>query len=121
MQSLPQKRAMRHIRPRFTVRNFTIFAPTDAAIQSAYDAGTFDYAQLFATDKATLAGIVAYHAVPQVALSAPGKYTGAMSTLLDQGQGNASCPKPALSWRPDGFVYGARSRTTCGCGVVGQG
>ena len=89
------------------VRNFTIFAPTDAAVQRAYDAGTFDYAQLFATDKKTLAGIVAYHAVPQVAVAAPGKYTGAMSTMLDQGQGKASCANPALSWRPDGFVYGA--------------
>lgn len=95
------------------VRNFTIFAPTDAAIQSAYDSGAFDYSEMFAKNKSYLSGIVAYHAVPQVAFVAPSSDTLNMATLLND-QGNASCANPALSWRPDGFVYGGTGAAKVG-------
>ena len=88
------------------MRPFTIFAPSDAAIQSAYESGTFNYPELFATNKPLLSGIVSYHAVPQVAFTAPNKSTSAMETMLAQGHGNATCAHKTLSWRPDGFVYG---------------
>jgi hypothetical protein len=89
-------------------RNFTIFAPTDAAIQDAYESGALDYPEMFATRKPFLAGVVAYHTVAQVALTAPGAPTLTMSTMLTD-QGKASCANPALSWRPDGFIYGGWS------------
>lgn len=87
------------------MRNYTIFAPTDAAIQSAYDSGSFNYPELFAKDKDNLAGIIAFQAVPQMAYVQPGRTTSNMQTLLSQGHGNVSCANPVLSWRPDGFVY----------------
>lgn len=83
-----------------------MFVPTDDAIQSAYASGEFDYPELFATAKPVLAGIVGYHSVPQVAYVAPSAATASMPTLLND-VGNASCSSPVLSWRPDGFVYGA--------------
>jgi hypothetical protein len=96
------------------VRNFTIFAPSDAAIQTAYESGAFDYPELFATKKNQLTGIVAYHAVP-AAHAAPGPDTLNMETLMTQGQqGNASCANPSLSWRPDGFVYGGTGAAKVG-------
>lgn len=80
--------------------------PTDAAIQAAYDSGTFDYPEMFARKKGQLTGMVAYHAVPQYAHTAPGPQTARMETLLSQGQGNVTCVPAPLSWRSDGFVYG---------------
>lgn len=91
-----------------------MFAPTDAAIQSAYADGSFDYPEMFAKRKAELTGQLAYHAVPQYAHAAPGPATARMDTLLSQGQGNASCPSPSLSWRPDGFVYGGTGAAKVG-------
>lgn len=96
------------------VRPFTLFAPTDAAVTGAYAGGSFDYPELFARNKSELAGVVAYHAVPQVAHTLPGPITARMETLLSQGQGGARCANPTLSWRPDGFVYGG-----AGAGKVG--
>lgn len=96
------------------MRNFTLFVPTDAAIQAAYDSGSFDYPEMFARNASELAGVLAYHAVPQVAYTAPGPRTARMETLLSQGQGGARCADPVLSWRPDGFVYGG-----AGAGKVG--
>ena len=102
-------------RPIFAaVRNFTLFAPTDAAIQAAYADGAFDYPEMFAKRKKELAGLLAYHAVPQVAHTAPSAATARMDTLLSQGVGNASCPSPSLSWRPDGFVYGGTGAAKVG-------
>lgn len=66
------------------VRNFTIFAPTDAAIQAASSSGQLDYATLFAKNKTLLTGLVSYHVVPQYAFSKPGKNTNNMETLLGQ-------------------------------------
>ena len=96
------------------MRNYTLFVPTDAAIQSAYESGAFNYPELFATNKSQLAGIVAYHAVPQVAYTAPSRATLSMETLLSQGQGAASCASNSLSWRPDGFVYGGTGAAKLG-------
>lgn len=90
-----------------SVRNFTIFAPSDAAIASAADSGELPYAEMFVKDKNALRTALAYHIVPQVALTRPdAAATRNLETLLQQGVGNATCPVPGLSWRPDGFVYG---------------
>jgi uncharacterized surface protein with fasciclin (FAS1) repeats len=90
-----------------SVRNFTIFAPTDEAIQRAADAGELPYAELFVRDKDALATALAYHIVPQQSISRPdAQTTRNLETLLQQGIGNATCPVPGLSWRPDGYVYG---------------
>jgi uncharacterized surface protein with fasciclin (FAS1) repeats len=90
-----------------SVRDFTIFAPSDAAIAQAADSGELPYAELFVKDKNALRTALAYHIVPQVALSRPdAAATRNLETLLQQGVGNATCPVPGLSWRPDGFVYG---------------
>jgi len=98
-----------------SVRNFTLFVPTDEAINAAYDAGELDYPTLFAKNKTLLQGLVAYHAVPAYMFAAPGKATLAMETLLSQGEGKAACAKPSLSWKADGYVYGG-----VGSGKVGD-
>jgi hypothetical protein len=78
------------------VRNFTLFVPTDAVIDAAYEAGELDYPTLFAKNKTLLQGLVAYHAVGQFMHAAPGKPTLSMDTLLTQvrcyhGDGWADC------------------------------
>lgn len=66
------------------VRNFTLFAPTDKAIQQAYRSGALNYPYLFAKNKTLLEGIVAYHAVPQFQFAGPSKQTINMRTLLSE-------------------------------------
>lgn len=66
------------------VRNFTLFAPTDKAIQQAFRSGSLNYPYLFAKNKTLLEGIVAYHAVPQFQFAGPSKQTLNMKTLLSE-------------------------------------
>lgn len=66
------------------VRNFTVFAPTDKAIQQAFRSGALNYPYLFARNKTLLEGIVAYHAVPQYQFAGPSKQTLNMKTLLTE-------------------------------------
>lgn len=66
------------------VRNFTLFAPTDKAIQQAFRSGSLNYPYLFARNKTLLEGIVAYHAVPQFQFAGPSKQTLNMKTLLSE-------------------------------------
>lgn len=75
------------------VRNFTLFAPTDKAIQQAYRSGALNYPYLFAKNKTLLEGIVAYHAVPQFQFAGPSKQTVNMRTLLSE----VSSPVSSLS------------------------
>lgn len=67
-----------------SVRNFTLFAPTDKAIQQAFRSGSLNYPFLFAKNKTLLEGIVAYHAVPQFQFAGPSKQTLNMKTLLSE-------------------------------------
>lgn len=67
-----------------TVRNFTVFAPTDKAIQQAFRSGSLNYPYLFARNKTLLDGIVAYHVVPQFQFAGPSKQTLNMKTLLSE-------------------------------------
>lgn len=69
------------------VRNFTVFAPTDKAIQQAFRSGALNYPYLFARNKTLLEGIVAYHAVPQYQFAGPSKQTLNMKTLLTEVSG----------------------------------
>jgi uncharacterized surface protein with fasciclin (FAS1) repeats len=72
-------------RPVFSsVRNFTLFAPSDKAIQQAFRSGSLNYPYLFARNKTLLEGIVAYHAVPQFQFAGPSKQTLSMKTLLSE-------------------------------------
>jgi hypothetical protein len=72
-------------RPVFSsVRNFTLFAPSDKAIQQAFRSGALNYPYLFARNKTLLEGIVAYHAVPQFQFAGPSKQTLSMKTLLSE-------------------------------------
>lgn len=66
------------------MRNFTLFAPTDKAIQQAFRSGALNYPYLFARNKTLLEGIVAYHAVPQFQFAGPSKQTINMRTLLSE-------------------------------------
>ncbi|WIA11373.1 hypothetical protein OEZ85_011494 [Tetradesmus obliquus] len=94
-------------RPIFSsVRNFTLFVPSDEAIQNAIRSGALNYPYLYAKNATLLEGIVAYHAVPQFQFAGPSKQTLSMKTLLTEGTGEAQCSNPSISWRPDGFVYG---------------
>jgi hypothetical protein len=100
------------------VREFTIFAPSDAAIQQAYASGSFNFPEVFATRKNMLAGIVAYHAVPQVAHVAPTKRTAIMETLLSQGGcaglGARVSPSPCPTALNPAFLARARAVRTVG-------
>lgn len=73
------------------MRNFTLFAPTDKAIQQAYRSGSLNYPYLFAKSKPLLDGIVAYHAVPQYSFPAPSKQTLNMKTLLTEVRVSSGC------------------------------
>ena len=66
------------------VRNFTLFAPTDKAIQQSFRSGSLNYPYLIARNKTLLEGIVAYHAVPQYQFAGPSKQTLNMKTLLSE-------------------------------------
>lgn len=66
------------------VRNFTLFAPSDKAIQQAFRSGSLNYPYLFARNKTLLEGVVAYHAVPQYQFAGPSKQTINMKTLLSE-------------------------------------
>lgn len=66
------------------MRNFTLFAPTDKAIQQAFRSGSLNYPYLFARNKTLLEGVVAYHAVPQYQFAGPSKQTINMKTLLSE-------------------------------------
>lgn len=66
------------------VRNFTLFAPSDTAIQNAFRSGALNYPYLYAKNFTTLEGIVAFHAVPQYQFAAPSKQTLNMKTLLTE-------------------------------------
>lgn len=68
----------------FAVRNFTLFVPTDAAIQNAYRSGALNYPYLYAKNQTLLEGIVAYHTVPQYQFAGPSKQTVSMKTLLSE-------------------------------------
>jgi hypothetical protein len=69
------------------VRDFTLFAPNDKAVMAAYRSGALNYPYLFARNKTTLDGIVAYHAVPQAQHVGPSKQTLNMKTLLTEVRG----------------------------------
>lgn len=66
------------------VRKFTLFVPTDEAIQAAFRSGALNYPYLYATNATLLDGIVAYHAVPQYQFAGPSRQTVSMRTLLTE-------------------------------------
>jgi hypothetical protein len=68
----------------FAVRNFTLFVPTDEAIQTAFRSGALNYPYLYAKNATLLEGIVAYHAVPQYQFAGPSRQTLSMKTLLTE-------------------------------------
>jgi uncharacterized surface protein with fasciclin (FAS1) repeats len=105
------------------VREFTIFAPTDDAVQRATESGDFPYAEWFVSDKGALETALAYHVVPQQALARPdAQATRNLETLLQQGGvGNATCPVPGLAWRPDGNVYGGSGAGRVDTATAAQG
>lgn len=70
--------------PVHTVRNFTLFVPSDEAIQNAFRSGALNYPYLYAKNATLLEGIVAYHAVPQFQFAGPSKQTLSMKTLLTE-------------------------------------
>lgn len=70
--------------PVCAVRNFTLFVPTDKAIQNAFRSGALNYPYLYAKNSTLLEGIVAFHAVPQYQFTAPSKQTFSMKTLLTE-------------------------------------
>lgn len=81
------------------MRNFTLFSPTDKAIQQAYRSGSLNYPYLFAKNKTLLDGIVAYHAVPQFQFTSPSKQTLNMKTLLTEvSQLHNHTNRPELLW-----------------------
>jgi uncharacterized surface protein with fasciclin (FAS1) repeats len=72
------------------VRNFTLFVPTDEAIQNAFRSGALNYPYLYAKNATLLEGIVAYHAVPQFQFAGPSKQTFSMKTLLTEVSSSSS-------------------------------
>jgi hypothetical protein len=102
------------------VRNFTIFAPTDDAIKSAYESGAFNFPQLFANNKDQLAGIIAYHAVPQTAYVAPSRSTRKLETMLNQGAALWEAGLASLKRAAAGAVKPRRAQGACLCGPLGR-
>lgn len=103
-----------------TAGAFTIFAPSDAAVEAAGAAGTFDYGNLFATNKDLLRQIVGYHIASGQALLQPsqGSASSLAPTLMkgDPGCGAGGAP----SWRADGLVRGGRGVARAGAPVEGE-
>ena len=90
-----------------TANAFTIYAPTDAALEAAAARGAFNYGRLYATNRSALAQAVGYHVAPGAALAAPpaGPEGALYSTLLT---GDPGCEKGAPEWGADGLVRGGR-------------
>jgi uncharacterized surface protein with fasciclin (FAS1) repeats len=79
------------------VRNFTLFVPTDEAIQTAFRSGALNYPYLYAKNATLLEGIVAYHAVPQFQFAGPSRQTLSMKTLLTEVSGSAAAAAGAIA------------------------
>jgi hypothetical protein len=101
-----------------TATAFTLFAPSDAAVEAAVQGGTFKYGDLFASNPRLLAQVVGYHVAAGQALTAPtpSSATRLSPTLM---QGDAGCGAGVgPAWSADA-VRGGRGVARAGALVAG--
>jgi len=87
---------------------FTVFAPSDAAIEAAADRGTVKYSELFAKNRTLLAQIVGYHIGKYKALTQP-SVESAVAVVPNLMKGDAGCGAGVgPAWGADGLLRGGR-------------